>query len=113
MAKIEATLYGDFSEILNALDDAVMRNSASASFEDGSSFGFGAARCAVRVYERYSMMGENRVSMNLTLVTDGGGCSRLIAITSGGSKALFFKINTFGEEAFLDTIRDTVAAYSR
>ena len=30
----------------------------------------------------------------------------LCAITSGGSQALFFKMNTFGEEAFLDTLRE-------
>jgi hypothetical protein len=55
------------------------------------------------------MIGSNRVSLNLTLLGDG---QRLLlsAITSGGSQAVFFKINTFGEEAFLDCIRDAVAA---
>ena len=28
------------------------------------------------------------------------------AITSGGSQAMFFKINTFGEESFLDKLRE-------
>ena len=45
--------------------------------------------------------------MNLTLV----GCGEdlfLSVITSGGSQAMIFKINTWGEESFLDTIRDTV-----
>ena len=27
------------------------------------------------------------------------------AITSGGSQAVLFKVNTWGEEAFLDTLR--------
>lgn len=113
MAKIEATLYGDYDAILSALDDAVMNHSASASFEDGADLSIGSARCTVRVYERYSMLGDNRVSMSITLATDGEGVSRLCAITSGGSKAVLFKINTFGEDAFLDTIRDAVALYSR
>jgi hypothetical protein len=30
------------------------------------------------------------------------------AITSGGSRAVFFKINTWGEESFLDTIRNAL-----
>jgi len=30
----------------------------------------------------------------------------LSAIASGGSQALFFKLNTFGEEAFLDKLRE-------
>ena len=31
---------------------------------------------------------------------------REITFTSGGSEALFFKINTWGEEAFLDKLRE-------
>lgn len=30
------------------------------------------------------------------------------AITSGGSQAMFFKINTWGEENFLNTIKDII-----
>ena len=29
-----------------------------------------------------------------------------------GSQAVFFKINTWGEDAFLDTIRDTVEQFT-
>ena len=32
----------------------------------------------------------------------------LSAITAGGSQAMFFKVNTWGEEAFLDSIRETL-----
>ncbi|MFQ7412599.1 MAG: DUF6054 family protein [Coprobacillus cateniformis] len=35
----------------------------------------------------------------------------LIAITAGGSQATFFKVNTWGEEAFLDKIIDPVEEY--
>ena len=79
--------------------------SISATYEDGSDYRAGNVRCAARVYERYSYMGGNRVSMALTLVGDGENIF-LSAITSGGSQALFFKVNTFGEEAFLDTLRE-------
>lgn len=44
-------------------------------------------------------MGGNRVSMNVTLVGKGEELF-LTAITSGGSQAVFWKINTMGEEAF-------------
>ena len=30
------------------------------------------------------------------------------AITSGGSQAMFFKVNTWGEETFLDKLRDVL-----
>jgi hypothetical protein len=35
---------------------------------------------------------------------DRDGTIHLSAITSGGSQAMFFKINTFGEQAFLDKL---------
>ena len=58
----------------------------------------------VRIFERYSALGSNRVSMSVTLFQGGDGEVHLSAITSGGSQAMFFKINTFGEQAFLDKL---------
>lgn len=105
MAKLERTLTGDFDDVLDRLHEGVMGASMSASYEDGSDYAAGGVRCAVRVYERYSWAGGNRVSMSLTLVGHGRELF-LSAITSGGSQAVFFKINTWGEEAFLDCVRD-------
>ncbi len=107
MAKLEQTLTGDFDAILSRIEDGILRGSFSASLEDSSDFRGDSSRCSVRVFERYSMIGENRVSMNLTLF-GSGGTIRLSAITSGGSKAVFFKINTWGEEAFLDKLRELI-----
>ena len=105
MAKYECTITGDFDGVLRRLHDGVMNGSASASYEDGSDYRDRDFRCAVRVYERYSWSGGNRVSLNLTLVGRGRDLF-LSVITSGGSQALFFKINTWGEDAFLHTIRE-------
>ena len=107
MAKYEKVVYGDFDSILEKLNDAVMSGSTSASYEDGSDFSQGDFRCAVRIYERYSWTGGNRVSMSLTLAGSGGEYF-LFAITSGGSQGMFFKMNTMGEEAFLETIAEVV-----
>ncbi len=103
MAKLERTLTGDFDDILWRLDQAVLNGSMSASLEDSSDFTVGPVRVAVRMYERYSALGGNRVAMCLTLAGKGDRL-RLTAITAGGSQAMFFKMNTFGEEAFLDTL---------
>ena len=105
MAKLERQISGSFYDVLNRIDQAVMDSGVSASFEDGSDWSSGAVHCAVRVYERYSAIGGNRVSMNVTLVGEGDRLF-LSAITSGGSQAIFFKINTWGEDAFLDCLRD-------
>ena len=104
MAKYERAFSGDFDSALSRLEQAVLDGSASASYEDGSDYRSGDFRCAVRVYERYSWSGGNRVSMSVTLVGRGRDLF-LTAITSGGSQAMFFKVNTWGEEAFLDTIQ--------
>jgi hypothetical protein len=105
MAKYERKLQGDFDSALNTLHDGILGGSMSATYEDGSNYAEGDVRCAVRVYERYSLVGGNRVSLNLTLLGHGTDLF-LTAITSGGSQAVFFKINTWGEEAFLDCVRD-------
>lgn len=105
MAKYECRIKGNFDAVLAKLHDGVLNGSASASYEDGSDYTAGGIRCAVRVYERYSMAGGNRVSLNLTLVGQEKDLF-LSAITSGGSQAMFFKVNTWGEEAFLDCLRD-------
>lgn len=112
MAKFETTLKGDFQSLLNMIENGILNGSASASYEDGSNCDIGNIRCAVRVYERYSMMGSNRVSLNITVL----GCDNDIfisAITSGGSQAVLFKINTIGEETFLDCLIDIVDNYKR
>ena len=46
--------------------------------------------------------------MNITLFQNGDEPVHLSAITSGGSQAAFFKINTFGEEAFLDKLKEII-----
>lgn len=110
MAKIERKLHGNFDEVLTAIENRIMEGSISASCEAGSDYQLEEVRCAVRVYERYSWIGSSRVSLNLTLI----GVEEdlfLSAISAGGSQAVFFKINTFGEDAFLSSIMDIVNVY--
>ena len=103
MAKLERVLTGDFDRVLSRLENGVLNGSMSASLEDSSDFTVGETRVAVRMFERYSWSGNNRVAMSITLVGDGSRLY-LTAITAGGSQAMFFKINTWGEGAFLDTL---------
>lgn len=110
MAKYENQLRGDFGTILDDLERAVMSGSVSASKEEESNFYGEDYRCAVRVFERYSYTGGNRVSLSITLL-EVKGIIHISAITSGGSQAVFFKINRFGEESFLETIREALGKY--
>ena len=108
MAKMEKVLKGDFKAILSVIEDGILRGSATASLEDSSDFSGGGSHCSVRVFERYSMLGSNRVSMSVTLFQGGDDLIYLSAITSGGSQAMFMKLNTFGEEAFLEKLEDVL-----
>lgn len=112
VAKYEKHLTGNFDEFLQRISDSVLNGSMSASYEDGSDWTSGEVRCAVRVFERYSAMGGNRVSMNVTLVGNDRDLF-LSAITSGGSQAVFFKLNTLGEESFLEKLVPIVENYKK
>ena len=105
MAKYERRFRGDFDQVLEQLHSGILCGSSSASFEDGSDYRCGSVRCAVRVYERYSFMGGNRVSLTLTLAGEGEELF-LSAITAGGSQAVFFKVNTWGEDSFLEKLQE-------
>lgn len=102
MAKLERTLSQDFDRLLHQIEQKLLQGSFTATLEDSSDFYGEGARCSVRVFERYSYFGGNRLSLNLTLFQAGNGPVQLSAITAGGSEAVFFKVNTIGEEAFLD-----------
>ena len=112
MAKYEDRFKGDFNELLRRINDGILSGSVSASFEDGSDYQSGSVRCAVRVYERYSMMGSGRLSMAITLVCNEDDLF-ITAITAGGSQAVFFKINTLGETSFLQRVVDIIEEYKR
>ncbi|MBR2876319.1 MAG: hypothetical protein IKC01_04210 [Clostridia bacterium] len=85
MAKLEQVLNGDFGQILKTIENGILNGSMSPT---------------------YSYAGGNRVSMNVTLFQNANGPIYLSAITSGGSQAMLFKVNTLGEEAFLDKLRE-------
>lgn len=105
MAKLEKELWNDFDELLGIIQKTILEENASATLEDSSDFIETNARCSIRVFERYSAAGSNRVSLNVTLFQCGEGPVKISAITSGGSQAVFFKLNTFGEDAFLNCLR--------
>ena len=108
MAKFEKTLQVSFNEALHVIDQGLRKSSISLTLEDGSEFSGEGARCTVLVYERYSYMGGNRVSLTVTLFQAGDTPVKLSAITSGGSQAVFFKLNTIGEENFLAMLEKIV-----
>ncbi len=112
MATYEKHIRGDFRGLMALIDHEIMSGSVSASLEGQSDYTMEGVSVAVRVYERYSWMGGNRLSLSVTL-TGAGDALHLTAITAGGSQAVFFKVNTFGESAFLDKLVAVVEGYER
>ena len=110
MAQFETHLTGSFAQLLDYIDQSVLGGSVSASREGGSDLICGDVRCVTRVYERYSYLGGNRLSLSVTIFGRDDDLF-LSAITAGGSQALFFKINTWGKEAFLDRFRAQIEKY--
>ena len=109
MAKLERSINENFDQLLLDIESGILNSSMSASLEESSDFRSGDARCSVRVFERYSYSGGNRVSMSVTLFQNGEDEPvQLSAITAGGSQAVFFKLNTWGEEAFLDKLSEVL-----
>ena len=106
MASLNATLPNqNFDEVLQRIEDGILNGSVSASLEESCDYNTPSARCSVRVFERYSYAGGNRVSLSVTLFESEGELC-LFAAATGGSQAMFWKINTFGEEAFLDKLKE-------
>ena len=110
MAKFERHFRGDFDAVLSFCEETIRGASMTASLEETSDAAVGGARVALRVYERYSLLGSNRVSLSLMLAGAGDELY-LSAATSGGSQAMFFKINTFGENAFLARLTGPLEDY--
>lgn len=109
MAKLERQINCNFNELLSHIEDGILNGSVSASLEDSSFFKCEGAKCAVRIFERYSYFGQNRVSLSVTLFQATESSPVFVsAVTSGGSQAMFFKINTFGEEAFLKKLSEII-----
>ncbi len=109
MAKFETVLKNrTFDEWIQRIENGILGRSASATLEDKSDFiaPDGRSKVSVRVFERYSAIGGNRVSLNLTFYQDETGEIHLSAITSGGSQAVFWKINTIGENSFLEVLKE-------
>ena len=98
MAKFETTVNGNFDAVIKSVETEIINGSFTASLEESSDFNSGDARCSVRVFERYSYSGSNRVSLSVTFFQNNNDEILVSAITSGGSQGAFFKLNTFGEE---------------
>lgn len=112
MAKYTAVISGDLDRFARHIEQQILKG-ATASLEESQEWTLDdmpSVRCLVQAYERFSVAGSNRVSLNVTMLSDGEKIY-ITAIAAGGSQAMFFKINTWGEEAFLEVFENAVNSF--
>ena len=112
MAGFEHSLTGDADRFITYLDQAILSGSVTAQVEGQTDVRIGDARMLVRVYERFGALGGNRVSLNVSVLAVGEQLS-VSAIASGGSTAMFWKVNTVSEESFLQKAINAINDFDR
>lgn len=108
MAKLERELNGNFDEITKLIKDGIVNGSISAELVDKSNFKGKNSRCSLLVFERYGFTGKNRVSLSVNLYQEKERIVYVSAISSGGSGAMLFKINTIPENSFLSKLEEVL-----
>lgn len=101
MAKIERVINRDFDQLLSTIEDGIINGSVSASLEDASDFRSQDARCSVRVFERFSYTGGNRVSLNVTLFQNGEEPVHLPQLRQVEARLCFSSLILLGKRHFL------------
>ena len=104
MAKYIYETTGDFDKFVTTVRDLAQDISATTNYEDGHQIG---NTSSLMVFERYSIAGSSRVSLSV-MITEIDGMIQLVAMPSGGSQAITFKLNNIGEEAFLQRFKESL-----
>ena len=109
MAQYEAHVSGDYKQIVEFIHKELWEQSTSLSLEEQFRKTVGGKQVEMRVYEH---LGGNRASLSVLFIENGDGAD-ICGAATGGSNAVFWKINTFGESAFLETLEIAVSAWNR
>ena len=111
MAKFTAVVPGTIDSFWKYLDRNTVKLGTTATLEDQVSGSADGVKYKVCTYERYAVMGENRVSLSVFMIEYSEGV-RIVATASGGSTGAFIKINHWSEDNFLNDFEALVKAYN-
>lgn len=111
VALSEHSIRGDVDEFVAYLHRHITGSSVTAQFEASSDRTVGDARMVVQAYERYSATGGNRLSLVVSTLAVADQLE-VCAVASGGSNGMFWKLNTFGEQAFLQRADDAILSFA-
>ena len=110
MAKYTTTVGGSLNELVAYIKHNESRMGSTITLEEEITGTADSFKYWVGTYERYAVLGENRVSLNVMLIEYSEGV-KVIATASGGSQAAFFKINHWSEDNFLNDFVSIIETY--
>ena len=110
MAKYTTTVGGSLNELVAYIKHNESRMGSTITLEEEIIGTADSVKYWVGTYERYAVLGENRVSLNVMLIEYSEGV-KVIATASGGSQAAFFKINHWSEDNFLNDFVSIIETY--
>lgn len=99
-----------FLRFVKTLPELVKSYSMSATHEETRLVNNDGIYIQMDMFERYSMFSGSRVALGVTTIYKEGKID-ITAMCAGGSRALFFKIDTIGSRKFLDSFKKIVKDY--
>jgi hypothetical protein len=107
MAKFTTNVSGTCDKLAAYIKHNEPRLGSTITLEEEISGTADGVKYWVGTFERYAVLGENRVSLNVMLIEYSGGV-KVIATASGGSQGAFVKINTWSEGNFLNAFIEVI-----
>lgn len=107
MAKYRNRINGKFEKIREHIKKEILSTSSSASLEEEETIYINNIKIAILAFERYSYSGGNRLSLTVTIIAEENNID-IVGISTGGSNGIFMKFNTWGEDAFLDKLKQAI-----
>ena len=112
MARYEATVHGTIDELRKYLNKNKQNLGLTISTEEETTGEVDGIKYYIAGLERYAALGQNRVSLNISLLEYSEGV-RVVATTLGGSQAAFIKINHWSEDNFLNDFISLLESYEK
>lgn len=110
MAKYTATLPGSRDELAEYIKTHAKGLGVTVSLEEEQAGEAGPVKYWVGTFERYALVGKNRSSLTVVLMEHGEGVD-VVATASGGSQAVYLKVNVFSEQSFLEDFEKLMGWY--
>lgn len=112
MAKVERFVKGDLDELREYVISGLSRLYVTFGVEDeflGESNGH---RYWLMAGEKYSAIGGNRMSINVTVIEEDDN-NHVMATSTGASQGVFIKINTWSESELLKDFANILENWER